>query len=312
MQSTACDAGHELDRPVVVGRPEAARDEADVGLEPLAQRRLELVRVVADDRDARRLETEAHRFLSVERAVEIGSLAPHELTARHDDCCAGTRQELGVIVRCPLAGTLTRTPATRTTTLRGDATESQSLRDANRFVCPRWSVPRYSGLPAADPTRTSMNVAPFVAVTATPFATADGVAAARHVHALHLQVLGAAELPGGDHERREQHHRGHRDCDEPRFAMLALAPAMARDATGAERLVFVADDVARVVLVDVELAVHPERVRVRPQKALDVGVAGKLVELVRLEGAQVLRPHLRAELHLVQVEALARPGLAEA
>ena len=140
--ATACDARHELDRPVVVGRPEATRDEADVGFEPLAQRRLELVRVVADDRDARRLETEAQRFLSVERAVEIGSLAPDELAARHDDCCAGARQELGVIVRCPLAGTLTRTPATRTTTLRGDATESQSLRDANRFVCPRWSVPR--------------------------------------------------------------------------------------------------------------------------------------------------------------------------
>ena len=142
VQPTTRHARHELDRPVVVGRPEAARDEADVGLEPLAQGRLELVRVVADDRDARRLETEAQRFLGVERAVEIGSLAPDELAARHDDCCARARQELGVIVRCPLAGTLTRTPATRTTTLRGDATESQSLRDANRFVCPRWSVPR--------------------------------------------------------------------------------------------------------------------------------------------------------------------------
>ena len=89
VQLTACDAGHELDRPVVVGRPEATRDEADVGLEPLAQCRLELVRVVADDRDARRLETEPERFLRVERAVEIGSLAPDELAARHDDCCAG-------------------------------------------------------------------------------------------------------------------------------------------------------------------------------------------------------------------------------
>ena len=157
-----------------------------------------------------------------------------------------------------------------------------------------------------------MKVAPFVAVTATPFATADGVAAARHVDSLHLQVLGAAELPGGDHERGEQHHRGHRDRDEPRLAMLPLATALARHATGAQWLVFLADDVAGVVFVDVELAVHPERVRVRPQKALDVGVAGKLVELVRFERAQVLRPHLRAELHLVQVEALARSGLAKA
>ena len=48
------DTCDELYRPVVVRRTEAARDEADVGLEALAQRRLELVRVVADDRDARR------------------------------------------------------------------------------------------------------------------------------------------------------------------------------------------------------------------------------------------------------------------
>ena len=40
--------------------------------------------------------------------------------------------------------------------------------------------------------------------------------------------------------------------------------------------------------------------------------AGKLVELLRLEGAQVLRPHLGAELHLVQVEALTRSGLTQA
>ena len=39
---------------------------------------------------------------------------------------------------------------------------------------------------------------------------------------------------------------------------------------------------------------------------------GKLVELLGLERAQVLRPHLRAELHLVQVEALTRSGLTQA
>ena len=120
-----------------MGRTEPTRDEADVGLEPLAQRGFELVGVVADDRDAGGLEAEPERLLGVERPVEVGALAPDELAARHDDRCAGAPQVLGVIVRCPLAGTLTRTPATRTTTLRGDATESQSLREANRFVCPR-------------------------------------------------------------------------------------------------------------------------------------------------------------------------------
>ena len=52
-QGTPRDTRDELDRPVVVRRPEAARDQADVGLEALAQRGLELVGVVADDRDAR-------------------------------------------------------------------------------------------------------------------------------------------------------------------------------------------------------------------------------------------------------------------
>ena len=40
--------------------------------------------------------------------------------------------------------------------------------------------------------------------------------------------------------------------------------------------------------------------------------AGKLVELLVLERAQVLRADLRAVLHLVEVEALADAGLAEA
>ena len=85
-----------------------------------------------------------------------------------------------------------------------------------------------------------------------------------------------------------------------------------RRGEGPERLLLLAGDIAGVVLVDVELAVHPERVRVRPQEAFDVRVTGELVELLCLERAEVLGPHLRAELHLVEVEALARPGLAEA
>ena len=47
----AGDARDELDRPVVVRRPEAARDEADVRLAPGPERRLEVDRVVPDDDD---------------------------------------------------------------------------------------------------------------------------------------------------------------------------------------------------------------------------------------------------------------------
>ena len=125
-----------------MGRPESARDEADIGLEALPQGGLELRRVVADDRDARRLEPEPESLLRVEGAVQIRSLAPDELATRHDDGCARAAQELGLTVRRPLRGTLTRVPATRTTTLRGEETDSVSLRAGNRFVCPRSSVPR--------------------------------------------------------------------------------------------------------------------------------------------------------------------------
>ena len=93
LELTAGDARDELDRPVVVGRPEPTRDEAHIGLEAFAEGGLELGRVVADDRDARRLETEAERLLRVERAVEIGSLAAHELAARDDDRGARALQE---------------------------------------------------------------------------------------------------------------------------------------------------------------------------------------------------------------------------
>ena len=73
-----------------------------------------------------------------------------------------------------------------------------------------------------------------------------------------------------------------------------------------------AGDIPGVVLVDVELAVHPECVRVRSQEPLDVGMTGQLVEPLRFEGAEVLRPDLGAELHLVEIKALPRAGLAKA
>ena len=79
-----------------------------------------------------------------------------------------------------------------------------------------------------------------------------------------------------------------------------------------KRLLLLARDEPRVVLVDVQLAVHAERVRVGAEEALDVGVARELVELLVLEGAQVLGPHLGAELHLVEIEALTRASLAKA
>ncbi len=94
--------------------------------------------------------------------------------------------------------------------------------------------------------------------------------------------------------------------------MLASTPALGRHAVRSQRMLVLTGDIARVVLVDVELAVHPERVRIRPQEALDVGMTRELVELLGLERPEVLGPHLRPELHLVEIQALARAGLAKA
>ena len=76
---------HQLDRPVVVRRPETARDAAELGLEPLAQRDLELVRVVADDRDPRRLDAEPQELRGEERPVQVAPVAADELAAGDDD-----------------------------------------------------------------------------------------------------------------------------------------------------------------------------------------------------------------------------------
>ena len=66
-------------------RPEPAGDEARVGFQPVSQRRLELGRVVSDDRDPRGLEAVAKRLGGEERAVPVGALAADELAAGDDD-----------------------------------------------------------------------------------------------------------------------------------------------------------------------------------------------------------------------------------
>ena len=144
LERAPCDPGDELDRPVVVRRPETTGDQAHVGLKAVAECCLEPLGVVADDRDVCGLEPEQQRLTGVERPVQVCPFSAHELAARDDDGGARTPQERGEILRCPFFGTLRRTPATRTTTFPGDATASVSGRvaAANRFVCPRSRVPR--------------------------------------------------------------------------------------------------------------------------------------------------------------------------
>ena len=62
-------------------------------------------------------------------------------------------------------------------------------------------------------------------------------------------------------------------------------------------------DEARVVLVDVELAVEAEILGVGAQEAFDVGLGGQHVELLLLERAQVFPADLGRELGLREVDA---------
>src|SRR5437764_1048562 len=120
----------------------------------------------------------------------------------------------------------------------------------------------------------------------------------------------AAELPCEDEERR--------DADDPRDCRqydARVDPPMGRArarAAGPRDDLVVADDVARVVLVDVELPVQAEVLGVRAQEALDVRLGREGVELLVLQSAQVPRADLRRLLELGKVELLAQARLAEA
>src|SRR5581483_2229026 len=125
------------------------------------------------------------------------------------------------------------------------------------------------------------------------------------------------EAPGGDHEGRD-----HRDADEgepddvrlelPRPAPRPRPRARGRAAADAPLEHLLAGAVADVVLIDVQLAVEPEVVRVRPQEALHVRRPGQRLERLVLERPEVLRADLRALLELREVELLAHARLAQA
>ena len=77
-------------RPRPCGRRGSARDRRSTATRSasasaVADRGLELGRVVADDLDPRRLDAEREQRAREEGAVQVGALAAHELAARDDD-----------------------------------------------------------------------------------------------------------------------------------------------------------------------------------------------------------------------------------
>src|SRR5581483_947154 len=150
VQADAERRGDELDRPVVVRRAEPARGEHRVAVgERRPQHPLELLRRVADDVDAHDLEPESLRLACEKRAVQIGSIAAHELAARDDDDRARPRQEparavfVGVTTtfRLRRAGSEIGFPASLKRTPTGCRTESQNCLPSRNSASPARSVP---------------------------------------------------------------------------------------------------------------------------------------------------------------------------
>jgi hypothetical protein len=76
--------------------------------------------------------------------------------------------------------------------------------------------------------------------------------------------------------------------------------------------VLVAVRVAAGVLVDVEIAVQAEKLRIRPEEALDVGVAGQELPALLLERVQVAVADPDRLLDVLGREAAPGPGFPEA
>ena len=119
------------------------------------------------------------------------------------------------------------------------------------------------------------------------------------------------EAPRDEHERRHERDAGEREEDDVGLDPPVLRPPGVRPARPERGFLF-ADEEARVVLVHVELAVEAEVLRVRAEKALDVGRSRELLELLLLERAQVLATDLCRLLELRELEPLAQARFAQA
>src|SRR5207248_2839318 len=128
----------------------------------------------------------------------------------------------------------------------------------------------------------------------------------------HGRRVAAAEPPRDEDERSHTGDSGEREKDDARLdAPLLPGPRPRSAATRAEELLSL-DDVARVVLVDIELAVQSEVLRVVPQEPLHVRLRGEHVELLLLERTEVLAANLGRLLDLGEIQVLAQARFPQA
>jgi hypothetical protein len=124
----------QLDGAVVMGRPEPARDDEQVVPQPLLEGGEQIARIVADDRDPRRIDAQPEQGRSEVRTISVVPVAADELGARRDDRRARAtydagRQPVGVTkITCGFApGTCTRWPRTAMRRFSGLEIVTQSL-----------------------------------------------------------------------------------------------------------------------------------------------------------------------------------------
>ena len=115
--------------------------------------------------------------------------------------------------------------------------------------------------------------------------------------------VAAARLPRRDDDHRQDRDRGERDQHDVRLDPPVAPLRPGRRAARARLVLVLAADEPGVELVDVELAVEAEVLGVGAQESLDVGLGRQQLELLVLEGAQVLAADLRRELGLREVDA---------
>ena len=144
-------AREQLDRAVVVRRPEAAGDDEQVGANPSSSAALQLVRPVADDRHAGRLEPARIQLPRPEKARCRSARSPRTSSrAGDDDGGADARQEASrrrppgettTIRGWPVPGRARREPFTLNITFAGASIRSQTLELRKFWIFPGSSVP---------------------------------------------------------------------------------------------------------------------------------------------------------------------------
>ena len=306
-----------------MGRAETSGDEADICVEPLRERPIEILGSIADDRDALRLEPQPESLGGEERPVAVLAFAANELAARDDDRRPGARQDEAGTMRRDV--TVNAVPSGKVLAVPVEAHEDvlglgeDELEPARLELLPLALLerPRVEEPPGRGALANLHPRAAAVRPHDEPRAALRGCRlhggfCPSRVEVRHALALGPAEAPGRDHEcgddRRCRAAPARRSSTHVETGLGRVAAARA----GRGRDVVVADREARVVLVDERLAVETERLRIRAQEAPHVRRRGKDLELLVLERAQVLRANLRALFELWEVELLTGAGLAEA